>query len=480
MRRIDNYINGQYVPPLSNEYISSVNPATGEAYAEVADSDRRDVVLAVKAAKRAFPEWSATSPAERAGYLNKIAEIIRERLDDFALAESVDNGKTLQRAKTIEIPRAAMNFEFFASGIRHFASEMHDMPGSAINYTLRRPIGVAGCISPWNLPLYLFTWKIAPALAAGNCVVAKPSEVTPMTASLLGEVSREAGIPSGVLNIVHGYGNKVGAAITGHKDIPVISFTGGTQTGKEIAAKAAPEFKKVSLELGGKNPTIIFADCDYEKTLDGALQAAFNNQGQICLCGSRIFIEASLYERFKKDFVERAKALRVGDPLNEETEQGAIVSEAHFNKVMSHIQLSREEGGTILCGGEAVKPEGRCSNGWFISPTVVEGLSYDCRTNQEEIFGPVVTLTPFENDDEALKFVNSTQYGLCASIWTENIRRAHHMAERIDAGIIWVNCWLLRDLRTPFGGMKSSGVGREGGWEALRFYTEQKNVCIKL
>ncbi|MGH1362419.1 MAG: aldehyde dehydrogenase [Calditrichia bacterium] len=480
MRKINNFINGEYVPPLSNEYIPSVNPSTGAVYAEVAASDRRDVVLAVNAAKRAFPEWSATPPQNRAEILNRIAVGIRDRLEDFALAESIDNGKTLKRARTIEIPRAARNFEFFAGAIQHFASEAHDMPGNAINYTLRRPIGVAGCISPWNLPLYLFTWKIAPAIATGNCVLAKPSEVTPMTASLLGEISREAGLPAGVLNIVHGYGTKVGSAMTAHKDIPIISFTGGTKTGQEIATKAAPKFKKVSLELGGKNPTIIFADCEYEKMLETAVTSAFSNQGQICLCGSRIFIEESMYERFKTDFVKRVSELRVGDPLEEETEQGAIVSKSHYDKVLSHIQLAREEGGKILCGGEAVDVEGRCKNGWFIAPTVVEGLSYDCRTNQEEIFGPVVTLTPFKNEADVLKFVNSTQYGLSASLWTQNISRAHRMAEKIAAGVVWINCWMIRDLRTPFGGTKSSGVGREGGWEALRFFTEQKNVCIKL
>lgn len=354
------------------------------------------------------------------------------------------------------------------------------MGDHAINYTLRTPIGVVGCISPWNLPLYLFTWKIAPAIAAGNCVVAKPSEVTPMTAFLLSEVCMEAGLPAGVLNIVHGLGAKVGSAITAHPEIKAISFTGGTKTGAEIARVAAPMFKKLSLELGGKNPNIIFADCDFEKMIAETVRSSFLNQGEICLCGSRIFIERPLYENFKTAFVNKVKTeLIVGDPLDAATQTGAIVSKMHFEKVLSYIELAKQEGGNVLCGGNSVNPEGRCNKGWFIEPTVIEGLPYNCRTNQEEIFGPVVTLTPFDTEEEVLLMANSTEYGLASTIWTENLSRAHRMAAQIKAGIVWINCWLLRDLRTPFGGVKSSGVGREGGWEALRFFTEAKNVCIK-
>ncbi|MCC6685263.1 MAG: aldehyde dehydrogenase, partial [Bacteroidia bacterium] len=394
--------------------------------------------------------------------------------------ESIDQGKPKWLAKNGEIPRAVSNIRFFGTAIEHFASEAHPMPGHAINYTLRTPIGVVGCISPWNLPLYLFTWKIAPALASGNCVVAKPSEITPMTAYLLAEICIEAGLPAGVLNIVHGLGPKVGSAITVHKQIKAISFTGGTKTGAEIARTAAPMFKKLSLELGGKNPNIIFADCDFDKMLNETLRSSFLNQGEICLCGSRIFIERSIYTKFKEAFVEKVKARSIGDPLLDSTLVGAIASKMHLEKVMSYIELAKQEGGTVLCGGYTVKPEGRCSEGWFIAPTVIEGLSFDCRTNQEEIFGPVVTITPFDTEEEVLMFANSTEYGLAATVWTENLTRAHRIAAEIKSGIVWINCWLLRDLRTPFGGVKNSGVGREGGWEAMRFFTEPKNVCIKL
>ena len=380
----------------------------------------------------------------------------------------------------MDIPRAARNFRFFATAILHTSSEAHATDDTAINYTLRQPIGVAGCISPCNLPLYLFTWKIAPALAAGNTVVAKPSEITPMTAYRLSEICIEAGLPPGVLNIVHGTGADVGAAITAHPGIPAISFTGGTQTGATIARTAAPMFKKLSLELGGKNPTIIFADCDFDEMLETVLRSAFSNQGEICLCGSRIFIERALYDRFRDAFTERVRALRVGDPLDDATGQGAIVSEQHMEKVLGYVDLAREEGGTVLCGGERVQVEDRCSEGWFIAPTVIEGLPFSCRTNQEEIFGPVVTLMHFDTEDEVLTMANSTPYGLAASVWTGDVTRAHRVAAQLQSGIIWINCWMLRDLRTPFGGMKQSGVGREGGWEALRFFTEAKNVCIKL
>ena len=354
------------------------------------------------------------------------------------------------------------------------------MEGTALNYTLRNPIGVAGCISPWNLPLYLFTWKIAPALAAGNCVVAKPSELTPMTAYLLSELCIEAGLPPGVLNIVHGYGHKVGSAITRHPDVPVLSFTGGTKTGATIAATAAPMFKKLSLELGGKNPNIIFADCDYDTMLDTTIRSSFANQGEICLCGSRIYVEQSIYDKFRRDFVARTAALTIDDPLDEKSQLGAIVSKAHMEKILAYVELARQEGGEILVGGKQVHLEGRCRDGWFVAPTVIEGLSSDCRTNQEEIFGPVVTLSPFESEEEVLGFANGTAYGLAASLWTENLTRAHRVANHLQAGIVWINCWMLRDLRTPFGGMKQSGVGREGGIEALRFFTEAKNVCVKI
>lgn len=477
---VKNYINGELVEAVSGGYFDNFDPAVGEAYGIVPDSDERDIDLAVKAAESAFPLWSNTPPEERTKIMLKIASLIERDLAEFARAECIDNGKPLYLARTVDIPRAIKNFEFFASAIHGFASESHSMENTAVNYTLRTPIGVVGAISPWNLPLYLFTWKIAPALITGNCVVAKPSEITPMTAYLLSEACIEAGLPKGVLNIVHGYGHKVGKAISLHPGIKAITFTGGTKTGADIASVAAPMFKKLSLELGGKNPNIIFADCNYDKMLETTVQSSFRNQGEICLCGSRIFVEKPLYETFKNDFIERTKKLIIGDPLEQATDQGAIVSKEHMEKILSYIELAKTEGGTILCGGNRFTPEGRCQNGWFIEPTIIEGLPFNCRTNQEEIFGPVVTIMPFETEEEALMMANSTEYGLASIIWTENLSRAHRIAANIQTGIVWVNCWMVRDLRTPFGGMKSSGVGREGGTEALRFFTEAKNVCVKL
>ena len=476
--KISNYINGTLQAASSGAYINVFDPSKGEVYAQAPDSEAADIEAAVQAAQAAFPKWSALSIEERYQYLLAIANKIETQLEKLALAESIDNGKPLWLAKQVDIPRASANFRFFANAITQFASEAHETDSQTINYTLREPIGVVGCISPWNLPLYLFTWKIAPALAAGNTVVAKPSEVTPMTAYLLSKICIELGLPKGVLNIVHGLGHKVGAAISAHPKIKAISFTGSTRVGAEIAKVAAPMFKKLSLELGGKNPNIIFADCNYKKMLDTTVRSSFTNQGQICLCGSRIFIERALYKKFKKDFIERVNALKLGLPLDAETKVGAVVSKIHFEKILSYISLAKEEGGTILCGGKSVNMEGEFKNGWFIQPTVIEGLAFDCRVNQEEIFGPVVSIMPFDTEEEVLEFANSTAYGLSATLWTENLSRTHRMAKKLDSGIVWVNTWLLRDLRTPFGGKKNSGVGREGGFEALRFFTEPKNVCI--
>lgn len=480
MDLIRNYINGELVDPISKDHFENFDPAIGEPYSVVPDSDERDVNEAVKAANKAFPEWASMKTELRSEIMLKIAELIKRDSAELARAESVDNGKPISLAKEVDIPRAIKNFEFFATAILHFASESHSTNDEAINYTLRQPLGVVGAISPWNLPLYLFTWKIAPALATGNCVVAKPSELTPMTAFMFSEICNEAGLPAGVLNIVHGYGDKVGRAISSHPKIKAITFTGGTKTGADIAGIAAPMFKKLSLELGGKNPNIIFADCNYDKMLETTIQSSFRNQGEICLCGSRIFIEKPLYEKFKKDFVVLTKKLKVGDPNEDTTQQGAIVSKQHYEKILYYINLAKEEGGKILCGGNPVQLDGRCKNGCFIEPTIIEGLPYNCRTNQEEIFGPVVTLIPFETEQEALMMANSTEYGLASMIWTENLTRAHRIASKIETGIVWLNCWMERDLRTPFGGMKNSGVGREGGVEALRFFTEAKNVCLKL
>ncbi|MEP7168186.1 MAG: aldehyde dehydrogenase [Bacteroidota bacterium] len=480
MQKILNYINGELIEPLSKTFFDNINPATGEAYSLIPDSDERDVQLAVDVARKAFPEWSNMPVSKRSNILLKISELIEENLDRLALAESIDQGKPVWLAQSVDIPRASANFHFYATGAIHLSTEAHATENTAINYTLRQPVGIAGCISPWNLPLYLFTWKIAPALASGNCVVAKPSEITPMTAFLLSELCIKAGLPKGVLNVIHGFGPKVGAAIVSHPKIPAISFTGGTKTGEWIASTAAPMFKKLSLELGGKNPNIIFADCNFEEAVKTSVNAAFSNQGEICLCGSSIFIEETIYDKFKEAFLKRVSTLKVGDPLNDENRMGAIVSKPHLEKVLSYIELAQQEGGKILCGGKQLFLDGKNKNGFFIEPTVIEGLSFDCRTNQEEIFGPVVTIMPFQTEEEALKYANSTQYGLAGTIWTENLSRAHRIAAQLDSGIIWINCWLFRDLRTPFGGMKNSGTGREGGFEALKFFTEEKNVCIKL
>jgi len=480
MLKIENYINGELVKPVSKKYLDNFNPATGEVYSLIPDSDEKDVEAAVEAARKAFPAWSKMSAEQRHDLLMRIVLLIERDLDSLAEAESVDNGKPKSLARSVDIPRAVSNFKFYATAAMHTATEAHETVGQAINYTLRQPLGVVGCISPWNLPLYLFTWKIAPALAAGCCVVAKPSEITPMTAYLLSKLCIEAKLPKGVLNIVHGLGAKAGSAIVAHRDVKAISFTGGTKTGAGIASIAAPMFKKLSLELGGKNPNIIFADCNYEEMLKTTVLSSFSNQGQICLCGSRIFVERPLYEKFKTDFVTRVSELKIADPLTEESIVGAVVSRPHLEKILSYIDLAQKENGKILCGGKQVKLKGRCQGGYFIEPTVIENLAHDCRTNQEEIFGPVVTITPFDTEEEVLNYANSVEYGLSATVWTENLSRAHRISEKLESGIIWVNSWLLRDLRTPFGGMKQSGVGREGGFEALRFFTEEKNVCIKI
>lgn len=479
MIKIENYIGGEFVAPQSGQYIDNYEPATGEVYSYIPRSGETEVKAAVELAKKAFLTWSIMPKEKRSAIMMKVARGIEARMDEFVAAESKDNGKPLKLAAHVDIPRAVSNFEFFATGILHFASESHNMEGEGVNYTLRKPIGVVGCISPWNLPLYLFTWKIAPALAAGNCVIAKPSEVTPMTAYLLAQVCQEAGMPAGVLNIIHGFGHEVGDAMVRHEEIKAISFTGGTQTGKTIASIAAPMFKKLSLELGGKNPTIIFSDCDFDEMISTTMRSSFANQGQICLCGSRIFIERSIYDKFKQAFVEKVKKAKVSFPQDPDAHLGAVVSKSHLEKVLSYVQLAKEEGGVVLAGGEQVVLDAPYSNGYYIAPTVIEGLAYDCRTNQEEIFGPVVTITPFDTEEEVLMMANSTQYGLSATLWTSDLKRAHRLADQVQAGIVWVNAWLVRDLRTPFGGVKSSGVGREGGWEALRFFTEPKNVFIK-
>ena len=477
--KILNYIDGEFLHPVSNKWLDNYNPASGKVYGKIPDSSEKDVELAYKAASKAFEAWSNTTLEFRSTILTKIADLILENETILAVAESKDNGKPISLAKTVDIPRAAANFRFFANAITQFSSESHESLGlDAINFTLRQPLGVVGCISPWNLPLYLFTWKIAPALAAGNCVVAKPSELTPMTAFMLTEICNEAGLPNGVLNIVHGLGAKVGEAIVKHKNIKAISFTGGTKTGERIAKIAAPMFKKLSLELGGKNPNIIFADCNYDEMLVTTVRSSFANQGQICLCGSRILVEESIYETFKKDFIAKVAELKVGNPSLENTDIGALVSKEHLEKVKSYIDIAEQEGRKILFGGQKMIVE-NFENGYYLQPTIIEVTNNHCKLNQDEIFGPVVTLMSFKTDQEALRLANDVKYGLSATVWTNNMNRTMQFSKKLQTGIVWVNTWMLRDLRTPFGGAKASGVGREGGFESLRFFTEPKNVCIK-
>ncbi|MCX7929971.1 MAG: aldehyde dehydrogenase [Chlorobi bacterium] len=477
MEQLCHFIEGRFV--ASSDWIEVYEPATGMVYANVARGDRTDVDRAVAAAEHAFPQWSQATPAERSAILHRIADALEARLDEFAYAESRDQGKPVSLARALDIPRSLANLRFFAAAALHTWTEAHPLP-TALNYTLRQPLGVVGCISPWNLPLYLLTWKIAPALAFGNTVVAKPSELTPLTATMFAQLCAECGLPPGVLNIVHGYGSEAGAAIVEHPRIRAISFTGSTATGAYIARTAGPQFKKLSLELGGKNPTLVFADSDLDSAIPQIVRAGFLNQGEICLCGSRIIVERTIFERFVERFCDHVRSLRVGDPLNAETDIGALVSQAHYHKVLAAIERAVADGGRILTGGNAARLDGRCIYGWFVEPTVIVDLEPNCSANQEEIFGPVVTILPFDSDSDALAIANSIRYGLAASIWTNDLRRAHMIADRLECGVVWVNCWMLRDLRTPFGGTKDSGVGREGGWEAYRFFTEAKNVCIKL
>ncbi|HEV8124224.1 MAG TPA: aldehyde dehydrogenase [Gemmatimonadales bacterium] len=481
MNTLANYIDGNLVAPEAGQYLDDIEPATGQVIAKVPASDGRDVDCAVQAAEAAFPGWSRTAAAERSRLLLRIADLIERDLDALARLESQDTGKPISLARTMDIPRAVANFRFFATAILHTQSETHATDYAALNYTLRRPRGVAGLISPWNLPLYLLSWKIAPAIATGNTAVAKPSELSPMTAAALAQLCREAELPPGVLNVVHGLGTSAGAALVKHPAVRTISFTGGTATGAELARTAAPLFKKITLELGGKNPTIIFADADLDLAIATTLRSSFSNQGQICLCGSRLLVEESVYQAFLEKFVAGVRALRIGDPMEPETQQGAVISAAHREKILRYIALAKEEGGTILTGGgpPASLPE-RCRGGFFVAPTVITGLGPSCQVNQDEIFGPVVTVQSFKTEDEAIQLANDSRYGLAASLWTGNLTRAHRVAEQLACGTIWVNTWLFRDLRVPFGGMKQSGVGREGGDEAIRFFTEPKNICIAL
>ncbi len=490
MERVLNFIDGEFVKPVAGAFIPNIEPATGQVIAEVAQSTPPDIDAAASAAQRAFPAWATRTSADRARLMLRLADLIDRDLESLAAAESRDTGKPISLARAVDIPRAAANLRFFATAPLHAESAMHETeagatPGAAhaINYTLRRPRGAAGLISPWNLPLYLLTWKIAPALATGNTCVCKPSELTPTTADMLARLSVEAGIPAGVLNIVHGGGEGAGGAIVKHPAIPTISFTGSTSVGRWIAREAGDRLKRVSLELGGKNPMIIFADADIDDAVTTLARAAFTNQGQVCLCASRILVQRPIFDRVRDAIVAHAKSLKAGDPADPATTFGALSSAAHLAKVRGLVDRAVSQGAQILCGGAPPDPSdlpGRCAGGSFYNPTVVTGLAKDCELEQEEVFGPVITLRAFDTEDEAIALANSTKYGLATTVFTRDITRAHFVAGAIDSGIVWVNCWMLRDLRTPFGGSRQSGVGREGGSEAMRFFTEPRNVCVRV
>jgi len=475
MIKIKNYINGQFIKPESNEYVKCYTPHNEKQYALCPRSNKADLNLAIKSSKKAFKLWSKLDRMARADYLFKISDLIKKDLNMLAKAESKDTGKPLDLAKKLDIPRSIDNIKFFASAIANFSSDSYNNESNSLHYTLKQPLGIVGCISPWNLPLYLFTWKIAPALITGNCVIAKPSEITPMTAYLFAKICIKAKLPAGVLNIIHGLGSEIGEKIVLDKNIKAISFTGSTETGKIIAKKTASQLKKVSLELGGKNPVIIFSDCNYKKMMKTIIQSSFLNQGQICLAGSRILIEKKIYNRFKKDFVNATRNITIGKP-SENFDLGPVVSKEHYHKIIYYIEKAKNDKNNILIGKKNLIQKKQ--KGWYIYPTIIEGASINSSINQEEIFGPVVTIMPFNSEEEALKFANNSHYGLASVVWTENLTKAQRISQSIESGIVWINNWLVRDLRTPFGGMKDSGVGREGGTDALNFFTEKKSVCI--
>lgn len=476
---LKNYIDGALRPADSGNYLDDINPATGKVYAHLPDSGDKDLQRAVEAAGRAYSGWSGCGLRKRFRILLRIADIIEQNLEVFARAETIDTGKPLSMSRSLDMPRAQANFRFFASAILHFSSESQWVEREAVHYTLRQPLGIVGCLSSWNLPLYLLSGKIAPALAMGNCVITAPSELSPMTAYLLSQACMEAGLPPGVLNIVYGRQETLLPAIAQHPKIRALSFTGDLQSGKNILQTSAVNVKKLSLELGGKNPNIIFADCDFDQMIIGTLRSSFSNNGQISFCGSRIYVERAIYELFKEEFVKRTQFLKVGDPFSSIVDLGALISKQHLEKVENYLQLAEVEGGRILCGGKRVAMQGEYENGYFIRPAIIEGLPVEARVNQEDIFGPVVTITPFDTEEEVIQLANNSIYGLSASIWTQNISRANRVAERLQTGMVWINSWMESDLRTPLGGAKQSGLNREGGVEALRFFSNAKSVCVK-
>ncbi|MEJ9150434.1 aldehyde dehydrogenase [Bacillus smithii] len=473
------FINGKYCSSVDHKTFENINPATEEVIGTVAEGGKKEIDLAVTAARKALNgPWKEISTQERSKIIRRIGDIILKRIDELAMLETLDTGKPLWLAKQLDIPRAAYNFHFFADYMISVGTEAYEQDNIAINYAVRRPVGVVGLINPWNLPLLLLTWKLAPCLAAGNTAVMKPAEWTPMTATLLGEICKEAGVPDGVVNIVHGFGpDSAGAALSEHPDVDAISFTGETSTGTVIMQSAAKTLKKLSYELGGKNPNIIFADSDLDEVIETTIKSSFINQGEVCLSGSRIYVERPVLDAFMEKFVQKTKELTVGDPLDPNSKVGALISKEHYERVSSYLKIAREEGGNIVIGGK--RPAG-LDKGYYLEPTIIAGLDRNSRCVKEEIFGPVVTVLPFDKEEEVIEQANDTHYGLSATIWTNDLRRAHRVARQIEAGIIWVNTWFLRDLRTPFGGMKRSGIGREGGMHSFEFYTELSNICIKL
>jgi len=472
-----NYIGGRFVTHSGDQWLGNTEPATGSHICRVPLSDSSDIDAAVAAARSAHPAWGALSHSERADWLDRIADALEARYEDVAALESRDTGKPISLARDVDAQRSVSNFRFFAGMLREHEEEVFEM-ASATNYVVHKPVGVGALITPWNLPLYLLSWKVAPAIGMGNTVVCKPSELTPMTADLLMQVIDEVGLPAGVVNLVHGDGVGAGAPLVAHSDVDLVSFTGGTSTGEKVAASAAPAFKKLSLELGGKNASVVFADCDMESTVTGVVRAGFLNQGQVCLCGSRILVEDSIYDEFRDRFIDAVEAMRVGDPSDEATDLGALISGQHLEKVQSYVELAKQEGGNLLTGGAPCMPA-EFEHGNWMGPTVIEGLSPDSRCSTEEIFGPVVTLHPFSSEDEAVAIANNTRYGLAGSVWTGDLEKGKRVSEAIETGMVWVNTWLHRDLRVPFGGVKDSGVGREGGKWSLGFFSEAMNVCVK-
>ena len=473
---VRNYVNGIFVD--SKETIEDINPATSEVIATIPRSNLNDVNEAVLAADKARDNWSSLSLDERRKWLEKIANALEARSEEIAKLESLDTGKPIKIARAVDASRSVANFRFFAEFSKDFHEQKFLME-DATNHVIFKPVGIAGLITPWNLPLYLLSWKIAPAIVMGNTVVAKPSELTPLTANLLAEVFDEVGLPAGVVNIVHGFGHETGQAIVSHPHVNLISFTGGTITGKKVAETAAPMFKKLSLELGGKNATIVLDDVNLDSAIPEIARSGFLNQGQVCLCGSRILVSDKIWDDFIEKFIEHVSNMKVGNPSSDDSDLGALVSLSHRDKVESYIHLAEREGGEILYGGKRPSLESPFDEGSFLEPTIVSNLDYQSRTATEEIFGPVVTLHKFEKDEDAVEMANCTEYGLAGSVWTSDSARGKSLAEKIETGMVWINTWLHRDLRVPFGGVKNSGVGTEGGRWSLSFFSQPVNICVK-